>query len=464
MQTRNYFKILVLFSFVFCSVKLSAWELMFSFPMREWTKQNGDKITAKWVNVSQDSKTIWLTPEKGKPLKFNVTDFSEYDGNYISANIKSFKDKGLCWYGGVYISPEKYAEKKREEGYVEKAKQMIQKKSILGMKDLEVFQAVKEGALCRYGKLNNGIVESEGNIVFWYNDVKRALADHDILTFKKMYWAGTRTYENMKGVMTTVPCYTEDYKYALYLVRLNLELFDRGDKRFTGGNGYFNGGNTPPKNPDQSVLLGFGSGFFVTTNGYLVTNYHVVKNGDKYSASTDKGDLSLSLIGYDDQTDLALMKAEGYFHALSLSKKPTEKLGSSVFAVGFPMPEDQGYSPKVTKGVISSIKGFKDNPREYQIDAAIQPGNSGGPICNERGEVIAVVVAKLSDTYFLINEGTVPQNVNYGIKKIYLEAFLANYEKCAEELSVSEGKVIDFQETVEQTSKACALIKVYKKQ
>jgi S1-C subfamily serine protease len=76
----------------------------------------------------------------------------------------------------------------------------------------------------------------------------------------------------------------------------------------------------------------------------------------------------------------------------------------------------QGVEPKYTDGKISSLSGMRDDPSEYQISVPVQPGNSGGPLCDINGEVVGIVVARLSDVAALRESGAVPQNVNYAVK------------------------------------------------
>jgi S1-C subfamily serine protease len=76
----------------------------------------------------------------------------------------------------------------------------------------------------------------------------------------------------------------------------------------------------------------------------------------------------------------------------------------------------QGVEPKFTDGKISSLAGMQDDPSEYQISVPVQPGNSGGPLCDARGEVVGIVVARLNDMAMLETSGVVPQNVNYAVK------------------------------------------------
>ena len=94
--------------------------------------------------------------------------------------------------------------------------------------------------------------------------------------------------------------------------------------------------------------------------------------------------------------------------------------------LGFPNIQIQGFSPKVTKGEISSVNGFGDDPRSWQISVPVQPGNSGGPLLDENGNLIGVVVSKLGMRAAKLT-GDMPQNVNYAIKSSYALALLEPY-------------------------------------
>jgi len=87
-----------------------------------------------------------------------------------------------------------------------------------------------------------------------------------------------------------------------------------------------------------------------------------------------------------------------------------------LIVAGYPFGENFSSTIKFTKGIVSSLAGLGNNYSQIQIDAAIQPGNSGGPIVDENGNAIAVAVAKLSISHVLKNYGVVPENTNFGVK------------------------------------------------
>jgi S1-C subfamily serine protease len=100
------------------------------------------------------------------------------------------------------------------------------------------------------------------------------------------------------------------------------------------------------------------------------------------------------------------------------------QLGEDVVVAGYPFSDSLSGSVKVTRGIVSSLSGPGNNSSIIQIDAAVQPGSSGGPIFNERAQVIGIVIAKASAEYFLTTTGALPENVNFGITVGTASAFL----------------------------------------
>jgi len=132
------------------------------------------------------------------------------------------------------------------------------------------------------------------------------------------------------------------------------------------------------------ITIASGTGFFVTDDGYLISNNHVVKDAVKVCLRTSAGLIDAKVVQVDADNDLALLKAEGKFSPLPIAESGAVKLGGTVATIGFPNIEMQGFSPKLTKGEISSLNGVQDDPRYFQISVPVQPGNSGGALVDER--------------------------------------------------------------------------------
>lgn len=165
-----------------------------------------------------------------------------------------------------------------------------------------------------------------------------------------------------------------------------------------------------------------GSGFFVSDAGHIVTNEHVV---NECRSIVVKGFGAARLVKMDADNDLALLKVELQKPAAFL-KVRTEpaRLGQDVVVFGFPLSSVLDNGLNVTTGIISSEIGLHNDKRMLQFTAAIQPGNSGGPVVDRTGNLIAVVRSKFSDKFALERGSFVPQNLNYGIKTDVLLRFL----------------------------------------
>jgi S1-C subfamily serine protease len=122
------------------------------------------------------------------------------------------------------------------------------------------------------------------------------------------------------------------------------------------------------------------------------------------------------LVQSDPDKDVALLKVTGTFFSLPLASSNSVSLGESVFTIGFPRPDLQGWQPKLTRGEISSLSGMQDNPDDYQISVPVQPGNSGGALLDEHGNVVGIVSATLRASEADIQNRIAPENVNYAIK------------------------------------------------
>jgi S1-C subfamily serine protease len=134
---------------------------------------------------------------------------------------------------------------------------------------------------------------------------------------------------------------------------------------------------------------GLGSGFFVSSDGYLLTNSHVVRQGGWPTVRLADGkSVSASVVRNDEEKDLALLKASGSgYPTLPLGDSSRAAQGESVIAIGSPI----GLEGTVTRGIISAVRQAVSNGVTYiQTDAAVNPGNSGGPLLNKAGQVIGI--------------------------------------------------------------------------
>ena len=159
-----------------------------------------------------------------------------------------------------------------------------------------------------------------------------------------------------------------------------------------------------------------GSGFLIEPSGYILTNHHVVAGAQRVGvilSNASKRDAEV--VAVDEYKDLALLKIEG-------KDLPTAAIGNSqkaevmdhVMVLGFPLIENVGTELSMSDGRINSIREGGRIPW-FQIDANVNPGNSGGPLVNDKGEVIGIAVAKLNALKMMEQSGVVPERINYAI-------------------------------------------------
>ncbi|MBN1187521.1 MAG: trypsin-like peptidase domain-containing protein [Bacteroidales bacterium] len=162
-----------------------------------------------------------------------------------------------------------------------------------------------------------------------------------------------------------------------------------------------------------------GTGFAISTNGYIATNYHVVKDANKISVRGIKGDFSkvytAKVVIEDKNNDLAIIKIDD-INFTDLGNIPYTinnnviDVGNSVYALGYPLRATMGDEVKLTNGIISSRTGFQGDITTYQISIPLQPGNSGGPLFNSNGDIVGIVNAKHLEA----------ENASYAVKANYL--------------------------------------------
>ena len=138
----------------------------------------------------------------------------------------------------------------------------------------------------------------------------------------------------------------------------------------------------------------YGSGFFCSSDGYIITNYHVIDGYEQVKVTMNAGmSFTAKVVRVDSDRDLALLKVEvSGFPCLPFANSDLILLGDDVVARG--TPEDKSLNQTVTKGIISGTR-LIEGKKFIQTDVSINPGNSGGPLINKSGEVIGIVTAKL---------------------------------------------------------------------
>lgn len=176
------------------------------------------------------------------------------------------------------------------------------------------------------------------------------------------------------------------------------------------------------KDDDQPRQRSFGTGFFVSREGYILTSNHVVAG---CKTLTTRDGQPLHIMARDVSTDLALVKANVSPSNVAVFRTGAPpRIGDSVIVFGFPLPGFLSSEGNVTTGVLSATTGIQDDLRLLQITAPIQSGNSGGPVLDRSGHVIGVVVAKLDVLQMARVTGDIAQNVNFAVHWATVRSFL----------------------------------------
>jgi S1-C subfamily serine protease len=178
--------------------------------------------------------------------------------------------------------------------------------------------------------------------------------------------------------------------------------------------------------PEKKVERTIGTGFAVGPNGLVLTAYHVVERAIKIKVHlSNRGVFEAHIERSSPSTDLLLLKIDTQFSTyLTPISTHSLSIGERVFTIGYPAISLLGEEPKFTEGSIAALSGPVGDPMLMQISVPVQPGNSGGPLVTERGELVGVVIASADVVKFLTSTGSLPQNVNWAIKADYVRAML----------------------------------------
>jgi S1-C subfamily serine protease len=177
----------------------------------------------------------------------------------------------------------------------------------------------------------------------------------------------------------------------------------------------------PEPAPSLPAQVSYGTGFYVSALGHIVTNAHVIEGCSPISTSEGR---VLTLVKRDKVRDLALLKDALPPASVAVLNEVHPRSGEQIVVIGFPLPGILASNGNVTTGIVSADVGFGNDKKRFQISAPVQPGNSGGPVLDLYGHVVGVVVSKLNARKVAEATGDIPQNVNFAITDSELRAFL----------------------------------------
>ena len=196
--------------------------------------------------------------------------------------------------------------------------------------------------------------------------------------------------------------------------------------------------------------ISFGTGWPLE-NGLVVTNHHVVGYADYIMLYTMDGNQTRARVEVrDTDNDLVLLRPENPEQlppAIPIAYNPA-RLGQSVFTIGYPHVTVMGIAPKLTMGIITAVRGLRDDPRTYQISVGLQKGNSGGPLLNMNGEAVGITTGKLNLLWAFAMDD-LPNNVSYAVKTDYLKPLIQSVIKKTEPIETLTAKKRSLEELAE---------------
>ena len=216
------------------------------------------------------------------------------------------------------------------------------------------------------------------------------------------------------------------------------------------------------RNIKPGEWAGNGSGIIISKSGYIVTNYHVIEDNEEIEVEFIIDDevkkFNAEVVKSDPVNDLAIIKIvdvnfDGVDNLPYNFKMRPSGAGTTVFAYGYPMALSlMGKECKLTRGIINSKFGYDDDIRSYTIDAAIQPGSSGGPLFDDKGNLIGINTAGLNKE--------IADNVGYTIKSSYVFNLIDALPKSIDLPSSTKLQSLSLPDQYNEISKYVVLIKV----
>jgi uncharacterized protein len=169
-----------------------------------------------------------------------------------------------------------------------------------------------------------------------------------------------------------------------------------------------------PKQASGAKLASNGTGFVVSRQGHVLTNHHVIEGCSSVHARVDGFNKKIAVVGMDAENDLAVLKLPSPLPSVAHFREGrTIRPGDGVVVIGFPLAGLLASEAQVTTGTVSALAGIGNNTRFVQITAPVQPGNSGGPLLDQSGNIAGMVVSKLNALTMAKATGDIPQNINF---------------------------------------------------
>jgi len=176
---------------------------------------------------------------------------------------------------------------------------------------------------------------------------------------------------------------------------------------------------SPTEDDDKVVAAASGTGFLVSRKGHIITNHHVIEGCKTVKVSFKGDEIEAKILAVDKMNDLAIIKSNIKAQQVYSVSNEDASLLEDIIIAGYPLGKKVSEAIKTSKGSVTALAGYGDNYSEFQTDAALNQGNSGGPIMNQKGNVVGVAVAAYGK-----KEGV--ESFNFGIKASTLKTFASS--------------------------------------
>ncbi len=283
-----------------------------------------------------------------------------------------------------------------------------------------IYEKIIDEEVSMGGKYKIGVIKKDNDYLFHYLDGANNYQDWEEGSLKAIMTktANDNIYK-VKWFMANKTVNDEVYgfidEYGLLSIRFGSLVNEDGDSKYLKLYPISSNSRVSPDSSVKGNFTGSGTGFAISSEGYIVTNYHVIDSAKQIIVQQSKigiqKQFNAEIILTDKDNDLAIIQIkDSNFDSLGnipfTFKENISQMGSKVYTLGYPLINSMGESVKLTDGLISSKTGFQGDISSYQISVPVQPGNSGGPLFDYKGNLIGVVNAKHQNT----------DNVSYAIK------------------------------------------------
>ncbi len=307
---------------------------------------------------------------------------------------------------------------------MQKAFELAQKAAIDGVGSSQAYLA--------WAYWNGEGVSADRVLGYAWANIAAATSDHEIVDERERYDQVMSRSEKVEAQRFSIVGVRESYEKVMSrsekVEAQRLSLNWRKGQLLVRENHPSNSTAKTSATNGNLTKMATGTAFIVGKSGEAITSYHIIDECKEVRAYGRDG--VVKVITSDAINDLALIQLPGAVNATAAIDTEPSKLrqGEDVVVFGFPLNAVLSSGGNLTQGVVSALTGLGNNTNQIQITAPIQPGSSGSPVLNKKGDVVGVVSMKLSDAKMIKATGSVSQNVNFAVSGQTLKSFLDTHK------------------------------------